>query len=302
MLIGQGRNRPDPQLDPQAADVLRLHDGGCRWALLEPEKGVYDFAKLDQYLEQSEARGIPSLYVFSSTPAWAAIPVPGAPPGIVDPTSNCPPHLQDFTDFVYRLIHHAGGRIKYWEIWNEWNYDGFWCGTLDQLLEMAKVVYQAVGAKVPDGRVLMPSSCYVWDDNNILTGTHALLEAGFARYAHIVAIHGYLPDGEPAFGIVPWLEGLRRELSAHHRHYPIWDTEFGFKDPNLIADEDKANWVRDSMVARLGRVEAAIWYQWDNQTHGACCDLDGALTIAGEAMVDIHNDLHGAAQRQDVSA
>jgi hypothetical protein len=66
MIWGHCRNTLNDAMFPPGADVVRLHDGGCRWALLEPSRGVYNWAKLDAYLAANEARGLAT-----STPSRA---------------------------------------------------------------------------------------------------------------------------------------------------------------------------------------------------------------------------------------
>ena len=96
---------------------------------LELSAGRVRWSRLDAHLAASEARGIPSTYVICSTPAFAAIPVVNQPRAIVGGTTNCPPKLTDFADFVAAIVTRYKGRIAVYEGRNECNYTGFWCGT-----------------------------------------------------------------------------------------------------------------------------------------------------------------------------
>jgi len=293
MIFGQGRNTLTAAAFPPGTDILRLHDGGCRWGLLEPTKGSYNWARLDAHLAASEAKGIPSVYVFSDTPPWTAQAVAGAPAGLVDATSNHPPNLQDFTDFVTAIVTRYKGRIKVWEMWNEANYSGFWCGTDAQLLAMAKVLYTTVKRIDPSALVTTPTPCYSWSGNNVITAHTNWFSQGFQNYADIVSFHGYCPDGADSKWIGPTLDSLNSLCLKYGITKPLWDTEYGFKNPSLIPDSAKRQWVIDSIDIRAQKgIATSIWYQADNLTHGTQILQNGTLTIAGQAWLDTYNRYH----------
>jgi hypothetical protein len=291
MIWGHCRNTPNDAMFPPGADIVRLHDGGCRWALIEPSRGVYNWAKLDAYLAANEARGLATMYTFSSTPAWCAQPVAGAVAGLVDKTSNCPPLMPDFIAFLVALVKHVSRpdgslRIQYWEAWNEANYAGFWSGTDAQLLELCQAVYGIVKSADPTCQVTTPSCVYSYAGNNILTALPRWLAKGIHKYADIIAVHGYqVPYNLPAAGIGPVFDQVNGLLANLKITLPVWDTEFGFGDPALV--KDPRQWVIDALQVRLRKgIAGAIWYQADNPTHGAMRFKDGTLTAAGQAWVD----------------
>jgi hypothetical protein len=297
MILGQSRNTLTAAAFPPGADLLRLHDGGCRWSLLNPQSGVYNWARLDAHLAASEARGIPSMYVFSSTPAWAVLPFTSASATAKglwadNPTGNCPPNPQAHSDFIDALLAHVKRpdgtlRIKYFEMWNETNNAGFWSGTTPQLLALAQTLYQKVKAAYPAALVTTPTPC--WDKTNVIQAMDLYLGAGFAQYADIVSFHGYLPDGAPAVNISPTLDALKSLLVKYGVNKPLWDTEYGFKSPILLPDSAKRQWVIDSITTRIKKgIQCAIWYQADNLTHGTQILQNGTLTIAGQAWLDCH--------------
>jgi hypothetical protein len=297
VILGHGRNTLNAACFPQGAEVLRLHDGGCRLALLFPKRDVYNWTRLDQHLAASEAKGVPSLYVFCSTPAWAA-QVPDSPPASVwgdNPTGNCPPNPQDWGTIVDALIAHVRRpdgslRIKFWEMWNETNSLGFYCGTNAQLLVLAQILYQKVKAADPTAMVTTPTPC--WDKTNVVQAMDTYLGMGFGKYADIVSFHGYVSDGAPAASIGSTLDGLKALLTKYQVKLPLWDTEYGFKSPALVPDSQKAQWVRDSIAIRAQKgIAAAFWYQWDNQTHGTMVSSTGVLTPAGKGWVDSYATL-----------
>jgi hypothetical protein len=90
--------------------------------------------------------------------------------------------------------------------------------------------------------------------------------------------------------IEPTINALMELLVASEVKAPVWDTEYGPNDPSNIATDQQRLWLFNSLIVRMqSGLDGAIWYQWDNQTHGACCDLDGNLTTFGNAWVDFYN-------------
>jgi hypothetical protein len=305
MIYGQSRNTLNAAAYPPGAQMLRLHDGGCRWSLIEKSQGQYDFSKLDQHLAASEAHGAGSLYTFCSTPPWCGIPVPNAPASIMEPGTNLPPHLPDWTDFVIAIVKHvrrADGslRIKQWELWNEPNYTGFWCGSNTQLLAMAKVLYVIVKAYDPSARVTSPSPAYSWSANTAVTAMNEYLAMGFQNYCDILSFHGYCKDNDPAKSIGPTLDALR-DLRTKYGvpNMPLWDTEWGFKLNTDCPDSQKAQFVTDGLQIRLDKaIGAAVWYQADNVTHGTQILKTGELTVAGSAWMHFVQG-HTSTQREE---
>jgi len=298
MLFGHGRNTLKPQCFPKACDIIRLHDSGTGWSSLEPTKGNYNWTTLDAHLAAAEVAGIPVLYVFSRTPEWTAQPgfgVGAGVPGIVNPTSNRPPLLQDWSDFIAALLSHvrrADGtfRIQYWEMWNETNALQFWNGSDAQLLAMAKILYQLVKAYSPTMQVTTPTPC--WNTTSADAAMNTYFSEGFQQYADIVSFHGYQALTVPAMAIGLTIDNMYAVMADYGVTKPLWDTEYGFGDPTRLSYAQQRQWVMDSLIIRLQkRLGASIAYQWDNLTHMTCVSWAGVLTAAGHAFVDFYSAL-----------
>lgn len=303
MKLANTRNRVDPHLFPAQSDLLRLWDGGTRLALLNPSPGEYKWDKLDAHLDASEAAGMESIYVFGSTPGWAAVTVPNHPPSAWNdnPDGNCPMDLVALTDFTFALMEHAGSRLKYFETWNEWNASNFYCGTLDQLVAMHDTIWTIVKRLQPEALVTTPTPC--WFPSSAEWPTVDTAMSSFLEIAapfDIVTLHGYILNGKPARDIQPTLAAMMDMLDARGVTAPVWDTEYGPNDPNNIPADQRRLWVYDSVVVRqqMG-LELACWYQWDNQTHGPMVDLDGKWTDYGRAWKDLWEAAHA---EEDISA
>ena len=106
---------------------IRIQSG---WARTEKEKGVYDFAWLDDIVDNIRSRGMePWLDLCYGNPLYTplAIPVFGA--------VGCPPisteeEMQAWLCYVDATVRHYTGKIHLYEIWNE--PDGWWSWRHDE--------------------------------------------------------------------------------------------------------------------------------------------------------------------------
>jgi hypothetical protein len=281
MEFGQGWNHTGIAASfPQFAKWLRIHDNGATtWALVERSRGVYTWAGLDAQVAAAQAHGIPCMYVISATPAWTAIPVPGAPPGVQGPLANCPPQPQDWADFLTALVTRYKGRIKWLELRNETNSAVWWCGSNDQLLGLAQQAFQIVKNIDPAMLLTTPTPC--WASTDVPTALETYLSMGFQNYADVVTFHGYLANGAAGGSIGPILDQVQAVMAKHKCTLPLIDSEFGFKG-NQYASPD---FVTSSITERIKRGIGWCWYQYDNATNGTLYNIASqALTASGLAM------------------
>jgi hypothetical protein len=247
---------------------------------------------LDQRLAEAQAHQLKVLYTFSNTPEWCAQPISGVQPGLPSPTGNLPPDYQAWGDFVMAIVTHAGDKIQVWELFNECNYAGFWAGDYPTLLAMCELAYDVIKSAYPHAIVLTPSVTYSWAGNNVLTALPQLLDLGFQNFADGIAIHGYLVAGAPATVIGSIIDAVHILRAKHNLSMGLWDVEWGYGTQSLTNDQ-KAQFVKDGLTTRLyGGVAAAIWYQFDNATHGTMVSTDGSLTPAGQAWMQTFNSWH----------
>ena len=106
---------------------VRIQSG---WARCEKEKGVYDFAWLDEIVNSLRARSMKpwinlsygnGLYTECAVTSFGGV---GCPP------LNSEEAMTAWLDYVDALVRHFEGRVSYYEIWNEpdlgysWKHDG----------------------------------------------------------------------------------------------------------------------------------------------------------------------------------
>ena len=86
------------------------------WNAIEIKKGKYDFSQIDRIVKYAKSNDLSILAIIGGTPGWA-----NGGKGFSYPPNN----VNDWTNFVVKVVRRYSGTIKYWEIWNEPNLKEF---------------------------------------------------------------------------------------------------------------------------------------------------------------------------------
>jgi len=197
------------------------------WAFVEPEQDVFDWARYDRLIAESEERNLRIFATIAGTPAWATSGSEG--PGV-------PSKVADWTDICYRAAARYRGRVAAWGMWNEPNLDHFWEGTLHQyrvqILQLgADAVHAADSLALVAGPELAHLSSANWD------GWLRSCVAGASERLDVVTHHIY-PSGVGAGDVTrkledgatfPWDPPSVKEVLQDAGWYgrPFWLTETG---------------------------------------------------------------------------
>jgi len=231
------------------------------WAEANPLPGVYNFTWLDAFLAKNAAQGRDVIYTFGRTPQWASSN-PGAPtpygPGQCAP----PADLKTWTDYVTAVVSHAGGRIHYWELWNEPQDPQFYCGDIPTMIKMASEAYSVIKQIDPSAQVLAPSVTSTAGPGWLST----YLAGGGGQFADIMTFHGYWST--KAEDILTVASSYRTVLAnAGQDKKPLWDTEASWAgDPShlLYGDDARAAFVAKYYLLQWSAgVSRFIWYGYD---------------------------------------
>jgi hypothetical protein len=293
---------------------LRLSDPGTSWSSINTANHVYDWHVLDNWLSSAQTNKVDLIYTFFSTPTWAS-----SNPNLVckDGDSNVPlgscvaPNdlrrdgtgsNQHWKDYVTAIVTHAGGQIKYWEIWNEPTIAKFWQGNNAQMVRMAKDAYNIIKAIDPTAQVTTPSPST--GINGVADWMGPYLAVGGGAYADIIAFHGYSWSIKPgvwpvAEDIVALVDNLKAQLLIYGQNKkPLWCTEGswggteenGFTDPDLHA----AFLARHYLLQQSENVARYYWYAWDNGDWGGLWDEATGINSAGIAYQEVEDWIAGA--------
>lgn len=136
---------------------------GMVWAVVEPEKGRFDFKKLDRTIQDFYKNGFNLFITVSSFNVWDRYG-PGAGFDKKNkPTHKLPKDLEAYSNFLQRAVERYDGDgindapgspvVRYWQIQNE--PDFFWKDTPENYAKLLKVSYRAIKKADPQAQVVI---------------------------------------------------------------------------------------------------------------------------------------------------
>lgn len=207
------RNAFDPKKAyPYVAELgvkwARLQSG---WMRTEKEKGVYDFAWLDDVVDNMIAIGVqPWMCLCYGNPIYT--PEAAQYFGAV----GCPPiyteeERQGWHNYIVALTKHFAGRVHYYEVWNE--PDGDWCWKHgpdpEELAALTAATAKACKEGDPTCEVLGFATCRV----NRMNFLENLCRAGVCDHIDGISYHSYRisdADNEKFFRLY---DGIRQRYN-----------------------------------------------------------------------------------------
>lgn len=140
---------------PAEKFLPQLHEMGIHlskvylfWQQIEPEKGKYDWKSVDALISQIGPEDETLISVWSAS-GWATqVSTDMLPPSAAK-------SLEDYYQFVYQLVKHCQGKVKYWQNDCEPNNPVYWSGSDEEFITQLKVFYRAVKDADPDASVVL---------------------------------------------------------------------------------------------------------------------------------------------------
>lgn len=123
-----------PELRNLGADFTKVY---FFWNQIEPAKGHYDWTAVDRFVGQLKSPEEGLISVFSSS-QWATKQASA----ILPPSAAKNP--DDYYRFVFDLVKHCGGRVRYWQNDAEPNSPIYWGGSKEEFVAQLKIFYKAV--------------------------------------------------------------------------------------------------------------------------------------------------------------
>ena len=193
-------------------------------------------------LDACAAAGVEPLLVLAATPAWATTDTSygnylGV--GSFSPQRD----VEDWREYVRRVVTHCRGRVKAYEIWNEPNNNEgvqdradhrgfFFYGSNADYPALLKAASDAAKQADPSVTILGPSGT-----GNFLPFLDDLGRRGGLKYLDALSIHTYTTPFAPEIGYqmnderdAPSRVRRAREIAAKYGRpgIAVWDTEVGF--------------------------------------------------------------------------
>ena len=176
------------------------------WATQEPASGRWDFRALDAALRRMGAHGMRYQNMFYAAPTWVA-------GDAVPPMTKR--GLNEWAEYVGKVVSRYRRRIRYHEIWNEPPNDGV---DAEHYLAMLRVAWQTAKRADPSCVVLGLSE----RDGGSLSWLKAVCDGGAGAYMDAATIHIYAPPSD--FLCEAWRR--QRVLEQHHINR-LWINEMG---------------------------------------------------------------------------
>jgi hypothetical protein len=267
------------------------------WETFEPVRDApFRFSTYDRLVNWTMANGLEIVALPLFVPSWLR-PVGGGMTSI--PMSG--PDFDDFVtqygQFIYALVSHYVGSIRYFEIWNEpntktfWNdsegtiRNGFYIGgkAITKYVSLLKTAYGQAKIANPDSMIISGGIANDWD---YLQGMYDNGVNGYFDYfgSHPYFNHSptknYDPDNmvlaDPTFGYFPKIELMKNIMVSNGDNYKeIFITELGIG--NSTGPEGPTT--EEMQADRLRRVfekidndpgypfvKAVMWYQLREDT------------------------------------
>ena len=275
---------------------IRLWDTFTTWNDLNPSPRTFNWPLLDRWLEAAQQHGVEVLYTFGATPTWASSRRTAKcdyNPGACYPPAN----IDDWDNFVRAIATHAGGRIKYWEMWNEANQHEYWSGGIPALVTMTQHASAIIKSISPGAMIFTPSGVGGRLDTSAFL--NKFLGAGGGAFVDGVAFHGYVnsipASPENVNGIV---DAVQSVMAAHGQgDKPLWDTEgsWGPAD-HLTGDDPRMAFVARHYILQWSKgVQRFYWYAWNDKSYGTLYNYAaGTVEKAGIAYAQVESWLVGA--------
>jgi hypothetical protein len=289
------------------AGMVRVDLG---WSSLEQVgKGQYNpwyLEKIDNVVNQAEARGIRVLFTFWETPCWAST----APEDLKQSCTGAwwdrgverypPANPSDFGDALAYLARRYGRRVAAWELWNEPNHADYFKASdpVASYAALVKAAYPAAKAADPGATIIAGSLADADFDF-----TEALYGQGVKGSFDAWSVHPYSEDRSPLDpGIAGWTKksfiagvpAVRDTMLRHGDDKPLWLTEFGWSTCNVRGLEAYRNCVDPAVQADYLRlayqqmraftyVPVGVWFNLQDTSSnlGSRVDNFGLVNYAG---------------------
>lgn len=281
--------RPTPTPWPSVPiPAWRLWDADVTWPDLEPNKGQWQFERLDNYVSMAQQHGTSMLLPLAMSPVWAAAR---------GQVSAEPRDLEDWRTFVKTVVSRYKGRIQAYEIWNEPNLQDFWTGRTDQIVTLTKEAYQTIHSVDPNAVLVSPSATAAYG----VPWLAEFLKKGGGQYVDVIGFHFYVdPHTLSPEDMLPVIQHVQQVLSENGlANKPLWNTETGWLRPaRFDSDELAAAFLaRAFIVSWAAGVQRFYWYAWDNRAAVAIVTYkedERTITPAGKAFKIAQDWLVGA--------
>lgn len=335
-LMGMSKQGRTAELDAHlaaiAATELDFIRAEASWRDVEPyppQDGVhtYRWGAMDSFAVALARRDLAMLPSVTTSPGWAQTDA-ALSAGCGRRAGVAAEHAGDYGAFAAAFVERYGPRGSFWsqhaelpaqpvtriELWNEPNWIGFWCPTLDTGAYAAIAAAAARAVHASDPRVGVSIGGLAAPRSNVLSSDGTIRGMGAGIFLRsIVALEPALPELIDAAAIHPYardpaeslltLDWFRSEIEAagFDPATPIWVTEFGWARQGVASplSESERAAAYTELTGSLARsdcgLEAVAAHTWTgpesdplrpDHWYGIAAPLTGELYPSGQAYVE----------------
>lgn len=253
----------------------RLWDSHVTWLDLEPRKGQWDFRELDKEVALAQKHNVELILTLGMTPMWASADPAKGPPDRRGSTAG-PKSINDWRTYVRTVATRYKGKIHIYEIWNEPNGEGFYTGSFQEMVLLAKEAYEVLHEVDPSVTVISPSP-----SGRGLRFLDVYLHDGGGQYADVIGFHFYVSPSPPE-AMVGLIAKVKETMAKYGQSgKTLWNTEAGYLIQSrathveagymgvvLTPDQAMAYVARAYILNWAAGVSRLCWYDWDSNIEG----------------------------------
>ncbi|MFD2328956.1 S-layer homology domain-containing protein [Cohnella sp. GCM10020058] len=218
------------------------------WSNVETTKGSYTFpAGYDQYIDTEIQNGIvPLIELNFGNNFYDGGKAPHTPEAVAA-----------YANYCRAVVAHLKGKVKYFEIWNEWN-GSFGNGLgVTEYNALLKAAYAAIKEANPDAVVLggaVAASDYGW--------LESLIKAGGGDYMDAISFHPYTNAGPEGAKFAETMVRVKESFKKLGFEKPMWATEIGWSSGNHSEVEQAAfaTQIKTLVLSIPGVLDKVLWY------------------------------------------
>jgi hypothetical protein len=222
-------------------NAIRIWDAGVIWPDIEKEKGMWNLATLDAYVELAVSNNLEVIMTLGPTPGWASKKEnPRYPYGRRDILTSPPDDIKDWENYLTVLGERYKGKIKYWEVWNEPDSLDFYSGSKKELAELTKSANKILKQIDPENKIISPSITAM---PGSIWWLNSYLSLGAKDYVDIIGYHYYTLSWVYPESIGIHLKSIKSMMKwLKIADKPIWTTEGGTMY-DKISDEQLISYI-----------------------------------------------------------
>jgi hypothetical protein len=272
--------------------AVRLWDSGTRWAQVQPRRWDYDWSTLDRHIVGAARAGLPVLFVFGGTPAWAAANSPRTP--YADGSRTAPPdRLADWDSYVRTLLKRYRGKIEGYELWALANDPRFYSGSVETLVEMTARASRIIRAEDPQAIVVCPGMGNLWtlDGQRIL---RRFAELGGYDHCDVAGIKLHQRTAadppETMLELIGIVDSIFHEAGVHPR---LWNTGTTYMIPlqraldEVTARSYAVRFFLVGLYARTSNLERMYFYNWGGLKIPIVLQAEGGSPTSAARAVEV---------------